>query len=168
MSPTLAISLLRYAVIGVLSVQSAVAASPHFFGSGDRWEHPGNGILKDTLTQLEWSQDDNGDDIDWHDAKSYCDGKHNGWRLPSLQELESIYDKHERGVPCAHAICKVTSQFHLTGAWFWSATQVGKDSTDGIELAWGVVMVNGAPTQNVREASYGSRALCVRSLRRGS
>lgn len=166
--PTLAISLLRYAVIGVLSVQSAVAASSDSVGGEDRWEHPGNGILKDAHTQLDWSQDDNGDDIDWNDAKSYCDGKHNGWRLPSLQELKSIYDEHERGVPCAHAICKVSSQFHLTGAWFWSATQVGKDSTDGIELAWGVVMANGAQTQAVRDASYGSRVLCVRSPKTAS
>jgi len=115
--------------------------------------------------KLEWLQNDNGGDIDWNSAKSYCEGRHRGWRLPSLRELESLYDEHERGVGCGQAMCKVSSQFHLTGTWFWSVTQVGKDSTDGIELAWGVLMANGARTQTVRDASYGSRVLCVRDPR---
>lgn len=159
---TLAILLLWCSVVSLLSLPSAVADSSDAVGGEDRWKNLDNGILKDARTKLEWLQDDNGDDIDWNGAKSYCEGRHHGWRLPSLQELKSIYDEHERGVRCAQAICKVSSQFHLTGTWFWSATQVGKDSTDGIELAWGVLMANGAPTQTVRDASYGSRVLCVR------
>jgi hypothetical protein len=107
-------------------------------------------------------QHDNGDDIDWNGANAYCEDRHHGWRLPTLQELMSIYDERARGVPCAQAICRVSSQFHLTGTWFWSATQVGKDSSDGIELAWGFLMANGRQTQTVRAASYGSRVLCVR------
>jgi Protein of unknown function (DUF1566) len=158
---TLAISLLAYSVVSVLCVQCAVADSSNGVGRKDRWENLGNGVLKDTRTKLEWLQDDNGDDIDWNDAKSYCDRRHSGWRLPSLPELKTIYGEREGGVRCAQAICKVSSEFHLTGSWFWSATQVGKDSTDGIELAWGVLLANGAQTQTVRDASYGSRVLCV-------
>jgi hypothetical protein len=157
----LTIPLLLYSVVSVLSAPSAVAASEEI-GGDVRWTALGNGVLKDDRTKLEWSRDDNGDDIDWNEAKSYCDGKRDGWVLPGLEELKSIYDEHEPGVRCGHANCKVSSQFHLTGAWFWSATQVGKDSTDGIELAWGVLMANGAQTQTVRDASYGSRVLCMR------
>jgi hypothetical protein len=160
----LAVPLLLYSAASVLSAPSAVAASSETFGDGSRWTILGNGVLKDERTKLEWSRDDNGGDIDWNGAKSYCDGKHNGWVLPSLQELKAIYDEHELGVPCGQTNCKVSSQFHLTGAWFWSATQVGKDSTDGIELAWGVLMANGAQTQTVRDSSYGSRVLCMRRL----
>lgn len=158
----LSISLLWFFWFTALPVQSAAAELSDAPGGGDRWENLGNGIVKDARTKLEWLQDDNGDDIDWNKAKSTCEGRHDGWRLPSLQELKSIYDEHAPGVRCAQAMCKVSSQFHLTGSWFWSATQVGKDSTDGIDLAWGVLMANGAQTQTVRDASYGSRALCVR------
>jgi Protein of unknown function (DUF1566) len=143
-------------------VQSAAPELSDTAGSLGGWKNLGSGIIRDERTKLEWSQDDNGDDIDWNKAKSNCEGRHDHWRLPSLQELKSIYDEHARGVRCAQTICKVSSQFHLTGSWFWSATQVGKDSTDGIELAWGVLMANGAQTQTVRDASYGSRVLCVR------
>src|SRR5450631_712557 len=158
----LATSLLGYSVLSVLCVQFAVADSSNASGGESRWKNLGEGVLKDARTKLEWLRNDNGDDIDWNDAKAYCDRRHSGWRLPSLQELKAIYDQRERGVGCAQAICKVSTEFHLTGAWFWSATQVGKDSTDGIELAWGVLLANGAQTQTVREASYGSRVLCTR------
>jgi Protein of unknown function (DUF1566) len=158
----LAISLLCYSVVSVLFAQSAVADSTRGVGGEVRWKNLGNGVLKDARTKLEWLQDDNGDDIDWNEAESYCDRRHRGWRLPTLPELKTIYDEREAGVQCAQAICKVSSEFHLTGDWFWSATQVGKDSTDGIELAWGVLLANGAQTQTVRDAAYGSRALCAR------
>jgi Protein of unknown function (DUF1566) len=158
----LAISVFWCFTIGLLSVHISVAEPPDAVGSQDRWKTLGNGVLEDGRTMLQWLQDDNGGDIDWNDARSYCEGKHDGWRLPSLRELKTIYNEQERGVKCAQTICRVSSKFHVTGTWFWSATQVGKDATDGIELAWGVLMTNGAQTQTVREASYGSRALCVR------
>ncbi len=157
------VQFLLSASFSALVAASAVAAQPDAVVRDVRWTSLGNGVLKDERTKLEWSRDDNGEDIDWNKAKAYCDGKLGGWVLPGVMELESLYDEHEAGVRCGQASCKVSAQFHLTGAWFWSATQVGKDSTDGIELAWGVLMANGAKTQTVREASYGSRVLCMRN-----
>jgi hypothetical protein len=158
----LAISRLLYAAISLLFLHTSAADSPDAVGNPHRWTILGNGVLADGRTKLQWLKNDNGDDIDWNDAKSYCEGQPGAWRLPSLAELKTVYDAHERGVKCAETTCQVSSNFHITGTWFWSATQVGKDATDGIELAWGVLMTNGASTQAVRDASYGSRALCVR------
>jgi Protein of unknown function (DUF1566) len=157
----------RYRLLPLLSAASllcgAVVTISRGVALGDaRWTNLGNGILRDASTGLEWTSDDNGSDVDWNDAKTYCDGRRKGWRLPSLQELKAIFDPAERGSRCAQTLCKVSSQFNLTDTWFWSATQVGNDSTDGSELAWGVLMVNGAQTQAVRDASFGSRTLCVR------
>jgi Protein of unknown function (DUF1566) len=146
----------------MLASRWAFAAGPAEMSGEGRWRDLGNGVLVDARTGLQWTSNDNGGELDWNDAKSYCSGKRNGWRLPSLEELTALYDEAAGGTRCAQALCKVSSKFNLTGSWFWSATQVGKDSTDGIELAWGVLLVNGAQTQSVREAAYGSRALCVR------
>jgi Protein of unknown function (DUF1566) len=154
-------SLLWGLALSLLFLRGALADSTPV---GVRWKNLGSGVLKDRSTGLEWTKADNGNDIDWNDAREYCDGRRKGWRLPILQELKTIFDQAELGARCAQAQCKVSSQFNLTGTWFWSATQVGADSSDGGELAWGVLMVNGAQTQAVREASYGSRALCVRSF----
>jgi hypothetical protein len=156
-----ACALFCYLAMSVLPMPSAATDPSPAIGQS-RWTSLGNGVLKDAQTKLQWMQTDNGDDIDWNEAGAFCDRMHNGWRLPSLPELKSIYDEREGGVACGRANCKVAAQFHLTGTWFWSATQVGKDATDGIELAWGVLMVNGAQTQTVRDAGYGSRVLCVR------
>jgi hypothetical protein len=157
-----AIALLSFAVAAALSVGPAHAGPSQARVGADRWEDLGDGVLRDRRTNLQWLKDDNGEDVDWHGATSFCDRRHDRWRLPRLEELKSIYDPGEPGVRCAHAECKVAPLFRLTGTWFWSATQVGKDGSDGIELAWGVQLSNGVPTQAVRDAGYGSRALCVR------
>jgi hypothetical protein len=157
-------SIVLGSMIGLLLLQIEIADATESAAIQGRWKNLGTGVLKETQTRQEWLQQDNGGDIDWDGARIYCERRHQGWRLPRLSELKSIYDEREPGVRCAQSICRVSSQFRLTGTWYWSATQVGKDSSDGIELAWGVLMVNGAQTQTVREASYGSRALCVRDL----
>ncbi|MDM8555952.1 DUF1566 domain-containing protein [Desulfococcaceae bacterium HSG7] len=44
-----------------------------------------------------WASKDNGYDINWNNAKRYCesykDGGHSDWRMPTINELASIYDK---------------------------------------------------------------------------
>jgi hypothetical protein len=162
---TLSASLLCCAIVIALPAHRATAVSRDEVNGEGRWTDLGNGVLKDARTGLEWTKNDNGGDIDWNEAKSYCDGRRTGWRLPSLQELKAIFDPTARGARCAEALCQISSQFNLSGSWFWSATQVGRDATDGSELAWGVLMVNGAQTETVRDASYGSRTLCVRGSR---
>src|ERR1700761_8028491 len=55
------------------------------------------GYWIDPSTRLMWAGKDNGKDLTWKKAVKYC---HNlrlagdsDWRLPSLRELEGIYDK---------------------------------------------------------------------------
>src|ERR1700733_10726511 len=79
---TLAISLLWGSALTLLSLRSAIADSSKAVRDEDRWKNLGNGVLEDARTKREWLQEDNGDDIDWNSARSYCEGKHHGWRLP--------------------------------------------------------------------------------------
>ena len=39
-----------------------------------RWTDMGNGIIKDSQTGLEWAQRDNGSDVNWNQARRYCEG----------------------------------------------------------------------------------------------
>lgn len=61
-----------------------------------RFENNGDGTVTDTLNSLMWAQKDNGDLINWQAARSYTQnfngGGYNDWRLPTLKELESLYD----------------------------------------------------------------------------
>src|SRR5271157_1154332 len=55
-----------------------------------------NGTVLDTKTKLMWAVKDNGTDINWADAKSYCNnyrgGGYKNWRMPTQDELTGLYD----------------------------------------------------------------------------
>jgi hypothetical protein len=55
-----------------------------------------NGVVTDSRTGLQWAARDNGKSIDWWNAKSYCEnytgGGYTDWRLPTLDELDGLYD----------------------------------------------------------------------------
>jgi len=72
--------------------------------AADRFTDHANGTVTDTKTDLMWAAKDNGSPINWPDALSYCQnfsgGGHIDWRMPTLAELESLYDpgaKNKRG-----------------------------------------------------------------------
>jgi hypothetical protein len=49
----------------------------------------------DPATGLMWARKDNGFDVDWNQANNYCAnlklGEYSGWRLPSINELTSLF-----------------------------------------------------------------------------
>jgi hypothetical protein len=55
-----------------------------------------NGTVLDTKTNLMWAAKDNGSNINWANAKSYCEnyrsGGHTDWRMPTQDELAGLYD----------------------------------------------------------------------------
>jgi hypothetical protein len=124
----------------------------------------GNGVLKDTKTGLQWTQADNGSDINWHDAKSFCKNRDGSWRLPAVDELEAIYNANAPSPKTCFVHngtsfpCKVSHLFNLTGAGFWSGTQSGSAK------AWDVTLIYGTRHSDpVSDPSY-HRALCVRRI----
>ena len=50
----------------------------------------------DTRTNLMWAAKDNGNDINWTKAKSYCEkyegGGYTDWRMPTQNELADLYE----------------------------------------------------------------------------
>jgi hypothetical protein len=56
-----------------------------------------NGTVLDTRTNLMWAAEDNGSNIIWASAKSYClnyrGGGYTDWRMPTQDELAGLYDK---------------------------------------------------------------------------
>lgn len=55
-----------------------------------------DGTVLDTRTNLMWAAKDNGSDINWVNAKSYCEnyrgGGYSDWRMPTQDELAGLYD----------------------------------------------------------------------------
>jgi hypothetical protein len=54
-----------------------------------------NGTVLDTSTNLMWAAKNNGSDINWQGAKSYCEnyrgGGYTDWRMPTADELAGLY-----------------------------------------------------------------------------
>jgi hypothetical protein len=50
------------------------------------------GVVRDTLTQLEWQQQASSTTMNWAAAKAYCSSAGSGFRLPTVKELVSLVD----------------------------------------------------------------------------
>ena len=115
-----------------------------------------NGIVKDTSTGLEWvaGPDKN---ITWDEANSWV--KHlnlsgGGWRMPSLDELESLYKK-------GAGPRNMTPLLKTKGWWVWSGETVG--SREARSFAFG----HGFKGYIFRGNSASERVFAVRSRGRG-
>ena len=117
----------------------------------------GGGVLQQVATGLEWAQADNGADIDWKSAGKFCAAKGDGWRLPSVAELQSLYDKSGQLESSCGAgfTCKLSPLFKITGPWAWS----NEPSTS--LSAWIVILTKGNTYTYVVSDAAKKRALCV-------
>jgi hypothetical protein len=148
----------------LLDATAAVAAPAPSQGP---WQDLGHGILLQPSTGLRWTRSDNGQDIDWADAKSYCARLGSGWHLPTVDQLVSVHVAAEQAgerTACGKAICTAPSQFQLSSPWLWSSAAVTREqAADFDELAWGVTLVNGRKSMGLRFLSDGARVLCVQN-----
>jgi hypothetical protein len=138
----------------------ALAAASGRFEAAD-------GAVRDTKTSLEWSQKDNGADIDFKGAKSFCDelnlAGHDDWRLPTLEELKGIYDENVdspptylyRGKPYP---LRMDPSFALTAPGIWSSTM----RYENRGVAWSFFFSSGRELTTTPNQTNYQRALCVR------
>jgi len=122
----------------------------------------GQGVIRQCATGLEWTQSDNGSNINWHDAVRYCQSRGGGWRSPLASELQAIVDQSGtlttgcgsyKGGP---QTCNVSPSFRLTDNFMWSSER------EGSSRAWLVHLTHGTRSADDVGVSYGRRALCVR------
>ena len=97
--------------------------------SADRFVDNGDGTVTDSKTGLVWAAMDNGSNISWLNAKTYClnysGGGYSDWRLPTLAELKRLYEpevKNRRG-------------YHLTKLIDTTAASCWTSDTRGYEAA---------------------------------
>ncbi len=112
-------------------------------------------IVIDNQTGLMWTLEDNGDeDIDWNRANEYAQNLelagHSDWRLPTIRELEALYDADSQEE------IKIRKPFRLTGWWVWSSSRKGSDSV------WSFHFYANRRSDFAPWISTLKRALCVR------
>ena len=111
--------------------------------------------LRDPATGLQWTAQDNGVDIDWNEARAYCDRRGKGWRLPSTDELTALTDTNRPETPCGSYKCRLALDLGLTRSAVWSADRIGDSQ------AWFVYLIDG--DRNTLDVGFREsvRALCV-------
>jgi hypothetical protein len=134
----------------VQPLEEKKAERPRFVSDGD-------GTLFDTHTHLVWTANDNGEDITWHQADAYC--RQLGMRLPTLDELASLYDPGVVNPNPVTGGCRagvsIHPAFHLTCCCPWAS------EVDGSKAAF-FGFNGGYRHWYGKKGSDGSRVLCVR------
>ena len=145
------------AVSTLVSAQTETAAAAESQPSA-RFEAFNDGTVRDNQTGLFWASKDNGGDIDWAGATSYCQSLGSGWALPTIEELHAIYlPEGEVGQSCIGELtCKLTPLISVTGLTPWS------QDANGPSEAWYLYLADGEKYAYDATDTHGRRALCVR------
>ncbi|MGO9139676.1 MAG: DUF1566 domain-containing protein [Syntrophales bacterium] len=116
----------------------------------------------DTTTNLMWAAKDNGSNINWAKAKSYCEnyrgGGYTDWRMPHQDELAKLFSaaKNHKS-DCGYSL-DLTGLIHLTCAWVWASEKRGPDAAN-------FDFYSGKQGWSNESIEYYDRALPVRSAK---
>jgi len=148
------------AVLLVLVVYAGFAFAGEI-GRDGRFIAYDNGTVLDTQTNLMWAAKDNVNNINWQDAKSYCEnyrgGGYTDWRMPTQDELAGLYDV-AKTYKCAIGVdVHLTELIKLYEYVLWASETRGSEAAD-------FSFYNGARYwTNQSNSAFGGKALPVRS-----
>jgi TolB-like protein len=120
----------------------------------------GDGTVLDTQTNLMWAARDNGYNINWLNAKSYCEncrvGGYTDWRMPTQNELAGLYDIAKAYMSDCGREAHLTGLIRLTCTAPWASETRGSNAAIfGFDP--------GNPYWSPQSRDKGTRALPVRS-----
>ena len=125
----------------------------------NRFTVEGGGSVSDRRLNVFWLAADSGEDIDWQDARQHCWDRGAGWSLPSLAQLDELFDRTGTlTASCGDATCQLTPMIALSSAKQWTGEGTGSGNQ-----AWHIDMSSGKRVETAVVNPYGLRALCVRS-----
>ena len=101
-------------------------------GNDDRFFSYDNGTVLDTRTNLMWAAKDNGININWADAKSYCEnyrgGGYSDWRMPTQDELAGLYDGAKTYKSDSGDNDHLTELIRFSCTWAWASEIRGSEA----------------------------------------
>ncbi len=107
----------------------------------------GGDTIKDTKTGLMWAKEGSGKTMNYEEAERYCHecniGGHNDWRMPTVDELESLVDRTKYNPAIVSDLFKVK-----TDDWYWTSTPYASYSVS----AWLVGFYHGSVVWGGRDS----------------
>jgi len=102
-------------------VKNSPEAAVKEIGKDEHFIAFSNGTVLDEKTNLMWAAKDNGSDINWEDARSYCEkyrgGGYADWRMPTQDEMDGLFDQSFVG----NNNYRLTALITLTASCLWSS-----------------------------------------------
>jgi hypothetical protein len=100
-------------------------------GNDGRFVAYNNGTVLDQKSGLIWAARDNRRNINWANAKSYCEsyrgGGYTDWRMPTQAELEELYDSHKT-YDSSDGDVHLTELIRISCCWVWASETRGSDA----------------------------------------
>jgi outer membrane protein OmpA-like peptidoglycan-associated protein len=125
LSRTITILMMAILIGAFINVNQSVAGEE---ASDGRFIAYDDGTVWDTQTNLLWAARDNGSNVYWSGAETYCKtydgGGYKGWRMPTRDELKGLYDRLIFGNNGYH----LTKLITLTGGFPWAAEVQGSEA----------------------------------------
>ena len=138
-------------------VEPVAVDAPASAPAGVAFAAVSDGVIGNLATGLLWTAADGNSDVDWNQAQLRCKIQGDAWRLPSVAELNSLYDGAATAtVRCGSSNCKVPGGFKLTSARQWTRERYAG------EEAWSVSLSKGNRATVSVHYGFHMRALCVR------
>jgi len=137
---------------GQTTVHAEYDDGHHQAGVARSYSRSGDVVI-DNATGLEWQDNETVRKM-WSDAISYCSSlplDSGGWRLPTIEELETLVDDGRYSPSTTEGVFQHISSYH-----YWSSTT----NADSSDYAWGVHFYHGYSYSNTKTGSYYVR--CVR------
>jgi hypothetical protein len=156
---------LFFVVTIVVGAQSSVQ------GQSSAHETLTRGYWSDSSTGIMWAAKDNGENVTWGNALKYCQNLnlagYSDWRLPSIDELQGIYDDSGFIAPHPKDVIPVLAGgakggLLLTGSREWSSDRVLDDRGHKTGYAWEYDFSHGRRWKDPLGYTGSLRALCVR------
>jgi len=113
-------------------------------------------VLFDSELGLQWTRSSNERNVGWAEAQSYCRGLGQGWSLPTVDKLMSLYVWELPESPCGPVDCRVSNKFSLRTHFHWSS------EPSGPMRAWTVNLADYRRHAQDVDHRFLTRALCVR------
>jgi len=102
-----------------------------------------------------WAAKDNGSNINWANAKGYCEnyrgGGYTDWRMPTQDELAGLYDSSKIRITVCGFNAGITELLDLTCSWVWASETRGSDAA-GFGFGIGVKIWSPQPDGDVNRA----------------
>jgi len=128
-------AILAAAILTGAFVATSGYAAPKEKANDGRFIAYNNQTVLDTKTNLMWAAKDNGSNISWDDAKSYCEnyrgGGYTDWRMPTSDELADLYNSGKsRPAACktGYSIHAATELIDITCFALWTSETHGSDA----------------------------------------